>query len=133
MATFSSVGVDIVAALGAALEKGAHEIMAEADFLIPKDTLTALHSGRVLPVEDHGDALSITFGYGYGGEVNPKTGRTAAEYVVPLHEILEAHHEPPTQAKFLEQPVFGYAPVMEADLGMAIDAELRLGYGKSLR
>ncbi len=55
---FTAAGENIIAALTVALEKGAHEIMAEADFLIPKDTMTARESARVLPVEDEGTALS---------------------------------------------------------------------------
>lgn len=129
---FSAAGERIILAAMRGIREGAEKIMGEADVLIPKDTLTAIESGRIGEVVDEGTAVSITFGYGYGGGVNPKTLNPISEYIVPLHEILEAHHDPPTQAKFLEEPLFLYAAEMEADLGAAIEAELRTSGGRSL-
>lgn len=129
---FTAAGEQIIAALMLALEKGARTIMDEADVLIPKDTHTARESAHIFPPVDEGDAVSVTFGFGYGGGINPKTGRPVEDYIVPLHEILEHHHEPPTTAKFLEIPVFAYAGEMERDLGQEIEAELRVAWGTSL-
>jgi hypothetical protein len=60
-----------------------------------------------------GGDMSLTLGYGYGDEVNPKTNHLASEYAAPVHEIIEAYHEPPTKAKFLEDPVYEHASLME--------------------
>jgi hypothetical protein len=125
---FSAAGHALIKELGALLEKGAHEVMAEADYLIPKDTETARESHRIFPVVNDGATIQVTFGYGFGGARNPKTGNPIDEYIVPLHEILEARHDPPTQAKFLEQPLFAYA----GHMGRDISAELRIEWGKRL-
>lgn len=125
---FAKAGQELIAELGGLLEKGAHEVMAEADVLIPKDTETARESARIFPAVNDGATVQVTFGFGFGGARNPKTGNPVDEYIVPLHEILEAHHEPPTSAKFLELPLFAYASQMERELS----AELRITWGKAL-
>lgn len=123
---FKTAGAVLIADLLEALEKGAKEIMTEADVLVPKDTETLRESARIYPPTTDGVHAQVVFGFGFGGAVNPKTGHLVEEYTVPVHEILEAFHEPPTQAKFLEQPLFAYAGVMEGKL----DAELRISWGR---
>ncbi len=123
---FAKAGARLVADLGSALEHGAHEVMAVSDILVPKDTETLRESAEVFPVRTEAGRLVVEFGYGFGSAVNPKTGRLAAEYAVPVHEILEATHAPPTQAKFLEAPVMAYASEMEKTIG----DELRVTWEK---
>ena len=127
--SFSDAAIVMLEGLKNGLKEGADEIMAEADFLIPKDTLTALNSHRTGEVMNEGHELWIEFGYGFGGGINPKYGHPITEYIVPLHEILTANHEAPTQAKFLEKPLMAWASTAEEKLGFEIKAELFKRYG----
>jgi hypothetical protein len=48
---------------------------------------------------------------GYGGpndRVNPKTGQKASEYMIAVHEDLDANHPNGGKAKFLEDPLREY-------------------------
>jgi hypothetical protein len=126
---FTQAGNALVADLLAALETGAEEIMQQAHFLVPKDTETLRESARIFPPTADPGGAGITFGFGFGGAINPKTGNPVDTYTVPVHEILDVYHEPPTQAKFLEEPLFAYAGVMEGKL----DAELRITFGERIR
>lgn len=57
-----------------------------------------------------------------GPQVSGVVGYTA-EYAIFVHERLDLHHEPPTQAKFLEQPLREHANEFAA----GIRADLRAG------
>ncbi len=124
---FTQAGARLIADTLAALELAAQGIMLEADMLVPKDTETLRESARIMP-PDMDPNPGVTFGFGYGGAINPKTGNPVDTYTVPVHEILEVEHAPPTQAKFLEEPLFAYAGTMETSLA----AELRIQWGKEV-
>jgi len=62
-------------------------------------------------------------GYGRGGGVNPRTGKTASEYMVAVHEDLSAEH-PVGKAKFLEDAVKEYQRNMLARWAMEVRKEL---------
>lgn len=117
---FSAAGDRIIERLKGGMYAAAHDIMAVSEVEVPKDTLTLYGSRFVDVPESNGVTVSVTLGYGRGVEVNPKTGRIAAEYAVPVHEIMEAHHEPPTKAKFLEDPVLAYSGELEGILAAYI-------------
>jgi hypothetical protein len=97
------------------------EILALSLMLCPEDTGTLRRSARVddsnlsamRPRNSLGQFMSgnpyVVVGYGYGFERNEKTGHLASEYAVPVHERLDQRHEPPTQAKFLEDAVYEYS------------------------
>lgn len=139
---FVAAGDNLLGQLSAGMDALAAMIMAESLRQCPVDTGTLKSSARVGRVEGWdfafkkgggfqralrgpggrfvgaieaapGRDMSLTLGYGYGDEVNPKTNHLASEYAVPVHEIIEAYHEPPTKAKFLEDPVYEHAAVME--------------------
>jgi hypothetical protein len=60
--------------------------------------------------EVEGAYRNFTARLGYGGPndlVNPKTGQMASEYMIAVHENLDAAH-PHGQAKFLEEAVKQY-------------------------
>lgn len=124
---FQRAGALLISDLLVQLDDAARSIMRQADFLIPKDTETARESARIFPPTED-PSPGITFGFGYGGAVNPKTGQTPDMYVVPLHELVEVKHAPPTQAKFLEEPLFDWAAREQSQLG----AELRLTFARRL-
>ena len=50
-------------------------------------------------------------------------GGAAAPYAIYVHENVSARHAPPTQAKFLEQPVME----ARATFGEALAAQMKLG------
>lgn len=125
---FTNASHSLVAALAVALERTAAEIMLEADVLVPKDTETLRESARLFTPRIEGNRLIVEMGFGFGGAINPKTGNPVDQYTVPVHEIVEAKHAPPTSAKFLEIPLFAKAGRMESELA----AELRIAWGKRL-
>ena len=127
--TFVSAGVEIIEALKEAMSSAAGQIMVDASYLIPKDTLTAVQSGRAGSIESTTDSYYVEFGFGYGGGINPKTGKPIEDYIVPLHEILEVHHDPPTQAKFLEEPLLARVATLEVEYSEKIKAHMSATYG----
>lgn len=100
----------IILGTKAGLEAAGSEIMAVSEVLCPKDTSTLVNSRFEEPARQEGDVIRVVIGYGRGDAVNPKDGKHPSQYAVPVHEILEARHEPPTQAKYLEVPAVGYEP-----------------------
>jgi len=106
----------IIGGTEAGLKAAAEEIMAEADILVPKDTLTLAESRFIDEPHTVGTTISIKLGFGRGSTPNPIDGKVAGEYAVPVHEILEAKHAPPTQAKYLETPAIAY----ESQLGETV-------------
>ena len=75
---------------------------AESDRKIPVDTGAAKSTSEVVgPVIVDG-MVSASIVYGADPSIkNPKTGTPVADYIIPLHENLDAYH-PNGEAKFLE-------------------------------
>ncbi len=127
--SFTSAGEEIVQATKVGLYKAAIEIMYESQRIVPVDTATLKGSAQVQEPEHVGDRISVTLGYGYGVQVNPKTGQIAAQYAVPVHERLDQYHAPPTQAKYLEQPVLEFIPRFGETIAASISRWTRGGRG----
>lgn len=108
--SFSAEGERILQAARIGLYKAGLEIMRESLRICPIDTGVLRSSAHVEEPEVRPSQVSVKMGYGYGVQVNPKTGQIAAQYAVPVHERLDQHHEPPTQAKYLQDPVLAYIP-----------------------
>lgn len=106
--TLAAVGAPI--ALAAALYIEAQRIMYESVRITPIATGSLRASGHVDPpdISPRGAAVEL----GYGG--------AAAPYALFVHEIMDAYHRPPTQAKFLERPMLEAAPQLAARLGLAL-------------
>lgn len=92
---------------------------------VPRDT-NALAESAYYEIKGKYRNFVGVIGYGGNGDpVNPKTGRPASEYMVAVHEDLEAKHADGTKAKFLEDPVKQYqekfavnsATIIKEDLG----------------
>lgn len=112
------------------------EVMVRSRVQVPKDTEVLMNSARpnisetglqeVTPEDElvsprlNGNRVTVTFGYGYGEEQNPKTGRLAGQYALPVHEIYEAKHDPPTKSHFLIDPLLEKAPQFGPDLKLAM-------------
>ena len=122
---FRRKGEDMLRGLAQGLYKAGIDIMNESQREVPVEFSILKASARVLEPVVVGDSMVVTVGYGYGEEVNPRDGKTAAGYAIPVHERLELHHEPPTKAKFLEDPALAYAPRLEETLAIFITRALR--------
>lgn len=86
----------IAAAADKAADAAAHVVLDESQQLVPVDTGALRASGRV--VVEEGASAAITYG---DDDAAGRGGRDTNDYVVPVHERLDAHH-PIGQAKFLE-------------------------------
>lgn len=135
MDNFEVAGNDLMGRMLAAMDAFAEIIMEESQEQCPVETGTLKRSARIYRGPGNGPAArgaggrfvretTVVIGYGFGDEINPKTRRPAAEYAEPVHEIIEAYHEPPTKAKFLEDPVIEHAPMMEEYLA----TRMQLGF-----
>jgi hypothetical protein len=137
--SFEEAGREVIAGLKAGLYQAGIDIMYVSQAEVPVDTGTLRASGRVLEPEELGDTVSITIGYGYGDQVNPKTGQLASQYAVPVHERLDVKHAPPTKAKFLEDPVRAYQSLYGETIQAWVQAWTRgtsgnlLGYLRAIR
>lgn len=79
------------------------------------DNGTLRRSARVFAPLRTPTHITLEMGYGFGDEVNP-AGRLAAEYAVPVHEMGELRHNPPTKDHYLEDPVLAHATSFERDI-----------------
>lgn len=97
-------------AMALALENEAERIMNQAKDIVPVDTTALETSGIVdLPMISGSD---VTVKMGFGG--------AASAYAEVQHEELSYYHKPPTQAKYLEQPLQEAAE----DMGFRLAKEL---------
>ena len=95
--------------LGRALFQEGEQIMAASKRIVPVDKGPLRASGHVqLPVI-RGKRVTVTLGY----------GGAAAPYAVFVHEK-PARHTPPTQWKYLEQPLFEAVPGMAGRLAARV-------------
>lgn len=99
------------------------EIIADSKREVPKETGT-LESSAYYEVQGSYSNFVGIVGYGGNGNpVNPKTGEAASEYMVAVHEDLEANH-PNGKAKFLEDPVRRFVSKFTTRASSFIKAEL---------
>jgi len=96
----------IAQALATALYRNAEATMTESKRIVPVETGTLRSSGHVQPPVVTGDNVQVTLGY----------GGAASAYAIVQHERLDYRHEPPGQAKYLEQPVRERAAVLARSL-----------------
>ena len=79
-------------ALKMGLLEEAYRIEAASVALVPVDFGRLQGTHYVSPPEEKGDDVTVEIGYG-------------TDYAVYVHERTELQHRPPTQAKFLQQPL----------------------------
>ncbi len=131
--SFSDAGRKIVEGAAAGLYEAGTVIMANSQELVPVEHGTLKRSGHVEePVYD-GDHVSVTVGYGYGGEYDARVeagdGGDGHGYGFWVHEVVERNghpvrHDPPTQAKFLEVPAEAMRPEVGAFVREGVRAKL---------
>lgn len=91
------------------------------DEFIEGDEGTLRRSARIFaPIRTPAE-ISVTFGYGFGEEINP-AGRLASEYAVPVHERSDLRHDPPTKDHYLSDPLFANVNEFEASVAKEMRA-----------
>ena len=93
---------------------------------VPRDTETL---AQTFFYEVEGRYRNFTATIGYGGpkdRPNPRTGQMASEYMLQVHEDLEAKH-PIGKAKFLEDPLREYQMEFAGKSAVIIRNELERG------
>lgn len=92
---FAKLADDLKRAYAQAVYAEAQRIMLASKLICPVDTGTLKASGTVYEPETTSAGVEVKLGY----------GGAAADYAEIVHENLNAYHAPPTQAKYLEQPL----------------------------
>lgn len=100
------------------------EILEESLREVPEMTGT-LAKSAFYEIQGRYRNFEATLGYGGNGDPeNPKTGQRASEYMVAVHEDLDAKHDK-GKAKFFEDPVRRYQQRFLPGAAKHIRAELR--------
>lgn len=99
-------GKDAGRIVGQVILEEANMIFAKAMVLTPIDTGVLRGSGGV----------SAPMNLGLGIAVDIFFGGPAAPYAMYVHEILGNYHNPPTQAKYLEQPFMERLPEIRQNM-----------------
>jgi hypothetical protein len=99
-------------AVAIAIYEEANVIFAKSQVLVPVDTGALRGSGGVSAIQGSGQGMYVDIFY----------GGPAASYALYVHEIIGNYHKPPTQAKYLEQPVMEAMSTLQENLkGRIID------------
>jgi hypothetical protein len=101
--------------LEAALYQEATAIFEQSQKLVPVDTGALYSSGNVSQIMREGNRIFVRVGY----------GGPAAPYALYVHENLYAKHDAPTQAKYLETPLYRRVPVLIKNLATRINYMIR--------
>ncbi len=88
-------GRDAVSVSGRYLYAHAVKVFERSQFEVPVDTGALRSSGYITQPFVAGNQIAISIVY----------GQAAAPYALWVHEMMESYHEPPTKAKFLEDPL----------------------------
>lgn len=132
MGEFADAGRRLIDGAAAGLYQAAVDIMYVSQDQVPVETATLKSSARINEPVLVANALTLSLGYGYGEEVNPDTGQRAAQYAIPVHERTELKHEPPTKAKFLEDPALAYESAFGGTIAMWMQRATRGPHGLNL-
>ena len=100
---------EITAKLKQMAEKTPNEVLreigAEGEFLLGESKKECPHDTGYLRNSGYSDLKGDHVEVGY-----------SAEYALPVHERVEAHHKHPTKAKYLEDPFNRRAPLMHENI-----------------
>jgi hypothetical protein len=103
---------DAPQAIAQAIWEEANVIFAKSQILVPVDTGVLRGSGGVSAPQMGSQGYFVDIFY----------GGPAASYALYVHEIIGNYHKPPTQAKYLEQPVMEAMSTLQENLkGRIID------------
>ena len=99
-------------AIAQAIYEEANVIFAKSQVLVPVDTGVLRGSGGVSAPQMGAQGYFVDIFY----------GGPAAPYALVVHEIIGNYHNPPTQAKYLEQPVMEAMSTIQQNIkGRIID------------
>ena len=99
-------------AIAQAIFEQANVIFAKSQVLVPVDTGVLRGSGGVSAPQMGSQGYFVDIFY----------GGPAASYALYVHEIIGNYHNPPTQAKYLEQPVMEAMSTIQQNIkGRIID------------
>lgn len=117
--TLKNVGVGSVEGV----RKTVHEITEETLKQVPRQYGT-LAKSYAFKIRASDVIILAELGYGRNGDpVDRRTGKRASEYMIPVHEDLEAVH-PVGKAKYLEDPWRKYAPKFRQNIADSINRYL---------
>ena len=103
---------DTPQAIAQAIWEEANVIFAKSQVLVPVDTGVLRGSGGVSAPQMGSQGYFVDIFY----------GGPAASYALYVHEIIGNYHNPPTQAKYLEQPVMEAMSTIQQNIkGRIID------------
>lgn len=94
-AALSGLSIRVAEAAEASIMETAERIFERSQIEVPKDTHALEKSGRIEESEIS-DGGEMTVSVAYGDEI--------VDYALIVHEDMQAHHEPPTKAKYVEDP-----------------------------
>jgi hypothetical protein len=114
----SNEGIDAVAE--ALFEEFTEILEYSRDELCPEDSGRLRATAHLSGPHIRGDR--IWFVMSYGTDAN---GTEPAPYAIYVHEDMEADHEPPTQAKFLETAIEENVPGLARRVGVKVGYKLR--------
>jgi hypothetical protein len=104
-------------AVAKAIYEEANLIFAKSQVLVPVDTGVLRGSGGVSAPQMGATGYFVDIFY----------GGPAAPYALYVHEIIGNYHNPPTQAKYLEQPLMEAIPEIQKNLSRRIMHIVRNG------
>jgi hypothetical protein len=108
-------GKDAGRVVGQVITEEANTIFGKALILTPVDTGALRGSGGVSAPMNTPQGIGVDIFF----------GGPAAPYAMYVHEIIGNYHNPPTQAKYLEQPFMERLPEIQANLARRIIDLLR--------
>jgi phosphoribosylcarboxyaminoimidazole (NCAIR) mutase len=103
-------GKDAGKVVGQVIQEEANMIFAKAMILTPIDTGALRGSGGVSAPMNMPQGIGVDIFF----------GGPAAPYAMYVHEILGNYHNPPTQAKYLEQPFMERLPEIQQNMARRI-------------
>lgn len=92
---FKKFESDMAEAMDRTAKEHIEAVFAETQILVPKKTGQLAATGETTKNESATNKFSYSIHY----------GDNTVDYAAAVHEILKASHAPPTQAKFVEQPL----------------------------
>jgi hypothetical protein len=114
VASIQNLAGDIQRELAAVLYQEGEGLITEAKQEVPVDTGVLRASGYVRWPEYQGSTVTVQVGF----------GGAAAPYALLVHENLESRHNPPTKAKYLEDPFNRRLRGLDERVGAKLEARL---------
>lgn len=118
--SFQDAGDALIVAAVKAMEDFTDKVQDDSAYQVPKDTFVLAESwGSSAPYRE-GNRIKIVMGYGFGEDINPKTKRMADQYALPVHEIYNADHSPPTKSHYLIDPLIDRAKDLQFEMAISM-------------